>query len=228
MGCLDAKPVKAHGFRQAFWGGTALSLWLALGGAEAQERTPPVLRPGHLDLRLEGAASLLPLSLEAGATVEVGVLPIATGTLALGAQLSGNLCALACWVPNLFSERDTSRWELSAVGRLGYHFSLADRNYSKVDLFGFVLGGVTQPRTTVTAPTYRFEGRGRGAVFGLGMGGNYFPSSRFFLGGEARLRFSTGTSELTLTRGTHAFTDDERQWFRLGLSTAFFVGVRLF
>ncbi|WP_095976064.1 hypothetical protein [Melittangium boletus] len=201
---------------------------MALGGAEAQERTPPVLRPGQVDLRLEGAASLLPLSLEAGATVEIGVLRVATGTLALGGEFSGNLCALACWVPNLFSERDTSRWELSAVGRLGYHFALSGRNYDKVDLFGFVLGGVTEPRTTVTTPTYRFEGRGRGAVFGLGLGGNYVPSSRFFLGGEARLRFSTGASELTLTRGTHAFTDDERRWFRFGLATAFFVGVRLF
>lgn len=203
--------------------------WLvASGAAEAQERPPPLLRPGNVDLRVEGAASLLPLSLEAGATVEVGVLPIATGTLSLGAELSGNLCALACWVPNLFQERDTSRWDLSAVGRLGYHFSLANRNYSRADLFGFVLGGVMEPRITVTAPTYRFEGRGRGAVLGLGMGGNYFPSSRFFVGGEARLRFSTGTYALTLTQGTYEFTDDERRWIRLGLSTAFFVGVRLF
>ena len=201
---------------------------LAHGAAEAQERPPPLLRPGNVDLRLEGAASLLPLSLEAGATVEVGVLPIATGTLSLGAELGGNLCALACWVPNLFLERDTSRWDLSAVGRLGYHFTLANRNYSRADLFGFVLGGVMEPRSTVTAPAYRFEGRGRGAFLGLGLGGNYFPSSRFFVGGEARLRFSTGTYALTLTQGTYEFTDDERRWIRLGLSTAFFVGVRLF
>ncbi|MCY1075272.1 hypothetical protein [Archangium lansingense] len=202
---------------------------LASGGAAAQERPPPLLRPGNVDLRVEGAASLLPLSLEAGATVDVGVLPLATGTLSLGAELSGNLCALACWVPNLFLDRDTSRWELSAVGRLGYHFTLANRNYSKVDLFGVLLGGVLEPHTTVTTPAYRFEGRGRGPVFGLGIGGNYFPSSsRLFVGGEARLRFSTGAYEFTLSRGTHEFTDDERRWVRLGLSTAFFVGVRLF
>ena len=188
-----------------------LLAWLAVasGGAEAQEQPRPLLRPGNVDLRVEGAASLLPLS--------------------LGAALSANLCALACWVPNLFLARDTSRWDLSATGRLGYHFTLANRNYSKVDLFGVLLGGVIQPRTTVSAPSYRFEGRGQGAVLGLGVGGNFFPSaSRFFLGGEARLRFSTGTYELTLTRGTYDFTEEERRWVRLGLSTAFFVGVRLF
>jgi len=204
--------------------------WLGMvpGAAEAQEPPRPLLRPGNLDLRVEGAASLLPLSLEAGATVEVGVLPIATGTLSLGAELSANLCALACWVPNLFLERDTSRWDLSATGRLGYHFTLANRNYSRFDLFAFVLGGVMEPRTTVTTPSYRYEGRGRGAVLGLGAGGNYFPSSRFFLGAEARLRFSTGTYELTLTRGSYDFTEEDRRWLRFGLSTAFFVGVRLF
>jgi hypothetical protein len=205
--------------------------WLVVapGAAGAQELSRPLLRPGNVDLRVEGAASLLPLSLEAGATVEAGVLPLATGTLSLGAELSANLCALACWVPNLFSERDTSRWDLSAVGRLGYHFTVANRNYSRMDLFGVLLGGVLEPRTTVTAPGYRFEGRGRGAVLGLGMGGNYFPSSsRFFLGFEARLRFSTGAYALTLTRGTYGFTDDDRRWLRLGLSTAFFVGLRLF
>ncbi|HYO67967.1 MAG TPA: hypothetical protein VEU33_18010 [Archangium sp.] len=209
---------------------------LLLGGlavapclASAQELPRPLMRPGNVDLRVEAAASLLPLSVEAGATVDVGVLPISTGMLSLGAELDANLCALACWVPNLISERDTSRWDLSAVGRLGYHFTLANRNYSRVDLFGVLLGGVLQPRTTVTAPGYRFEGRGRGAVLGLGLGGNYFPSaSRFFLGFEARLRFSTGTYALTLTRGTYDFTDEDRRWLRLGLSTAFFVGVRLF
>ncbi|WPB74850.1 hypothetical protein KYC5002_38380 [Archangium violaceum] len=205
--------------------------WLVMapGVAGAEEVPPPLLRPGNVDLRVEAAASLLPLSLEAGATVEAGVLPIAAGTLSLGAELGANLCALACWVPNLFSERDTSRWDLSLVGRLGYHFTLANRNYSRVDLFGVLLGGVLEPHTTVTTPGYRFEGRGRGAILGLGMGGNYFPSaSRFFLGFEARLRFSAGTYALTLTRGTYDFTDDDRRWLQLGLSTAFFVGVRLF
>ena len=218
------RPARSHLRALLLLGG----LGMASGAAEAQEQPRSLLRPGNVDLRVEGAASLLPLSLEAGATVEVGVLPIATGTLSLGAELSANLCALACWVPNLVFERDTSRWDLSATGRLGYHFTLADRNYSKVDLFGVLLGGVVHPRTTVTAPGYRFEGRGQGAVLGLGVGGNYFPSSRFFLGGEARLRFSTGTYELTLTRGSYDFTEDDRRWLRFGLSTAFFVGVRLF
>ncbi|MFY0525088.1 hypothetical protein ACN28I_18740 [Archangium gephyra] len=217
-------PARSHLRALLLLGGLAV----ASGAAEAQEQPRPLLRPGNVDLRVEGAASLLPLSLEAGATVEVGVLPIATGTLSLGVELSANLCALACWIPNLFLERDTSRWDLSAAGRLGYHFTLANRHYSRFDLFTFVLGGVMEPRTTVTTPSYRYEGRGRGAVFGLGVGGNYFPSSRFFLGAEARLRFSTGTYDLTLTRGTYDFTPGDLRWLRLGLSTAFFVGVRLF
>ena len=196
--------------------------------ATATAESPPLLRPGQVDLRLLGAASLLPLFLEGGAIAEVGVLPLGPGTLSLGAELSVNLCALACWVPNLFSDRDVSRRDVHAVGRLGYHFSSPDRNYRKVDLYGVLLAGVMEAHTTLTAPDYAFEGRGRPLAFGLGVGGNYFPSSHFFVGGEARLRFSSGAYELSLTRGTYEFTREDRRIFRLGLSTAFFVGVRLF
>jgi hypothetical protein len=209
--------------------------WLVAAPAEARDATAgtseeprPLPRPGQVDLRLLGAASLLPLSLEAGASAEVGVLPLGPGTLSLGAELSVNQCALACWVPNLFTERDVSRRDIHALGRLGYHFGSADRNYRKVDLYGVLLAGVMEARTTLTAPDYAFEGRGRPLAFGLGVGGNYFPSSRFFVGGEARLRFASSSYELSPTRGTYAFTWDDRRLFRLGLSTAFFVGVRLF
>jgi hypothetical protein len=158
----------------------------------------------------------------------VGVLPLGPGTLSLGAELSVNLCALACWVPNLFSDQDTLRHDVHVVGRLGYHFSSPDRNYGKVDLYGVLLAGVMEARTNLTAPDYAFEGRGRPLVFGLGVGGNYFPSSHVFVGAEARLRFSSGAYELSLTRGAYEFTREDRRIFRLGLSTAFFVGVRLF
>jgi hypothetical protein len=209
---------------------------LLLGGltaapALAQADEPrPLMHPGHLDLRLEGAASLLPLSLEAGAAVDLGVLRVGPGTLSVGAEFDVNQCALACWVPNLFTQRDVSRRDFYGVGRLGYHFTLANRNYREVDLYGVLLGGVMETRTTLTAPDYAYAGKGRAPAFGLGLGGHYFPSrsSRFFVGGEARLRFSTGSSELTLTRGTYAFTQEDRRWTRLGLSTAFFLGVRLF
>jgi hypothetical protein len=207
------------------------SLALLSGVAAAHEPPPPpLMRLGNLDLRLDGAASVLPLSVEAGATLEVGVLPLGPGTLSLGAEASVNQCALACWVPNLFSERDVSRTDFYAFGRLGYHFTVADRNYRKVDLYGFVLAGGMEVRTTLTASDYRYEGRDRSPAFGLGIGGNYFPTpgSRFFLGGEARVRFGTGSFALTLTRGSYEFTEDDRRWVRLGLSTAFFAGVRLF
>ncbi|HEX8824089.1 MAG TPA: hypothetical protein VF794_29485 [Archangium sp.] len=211
----------------ALFHGWSLAL-LAASGVSEEPR--PLMRPGNLDLRLDGAASLLPLSLEAGATLEVGVLPIGPGTLSLGAEASVNQCALACWVPNLFSERDVSRRDFYAVGRLGYHFTVADRNYRKVDLYGFLLAGAMEVHTSQTAPDYRYEGRSRSPAFGLGIGGNSFPTagSRFFLGGEARVRFGTGAFDLTLTRGAYDFTEKDRRWLRLGLSTAFFVGVRLF
>jgi hypothetical protein len=161
--------------------------------------------------------------------VELGVLPIGPGTLSIGAELGINQCALACWVPNLFTERDVSRGDIHVLGRLGFHFTLADRNYRQVDLYGVLLAGVMEARTTLTAPDYRYEGRDRAPAFGVGLGGNYFPSasSRFFVGGEARLRFSAGAYDLTPTRGTYEPTQDDRRWVRLGLSTAFFAGVRL-
>lgn len=228
-----SRPARLHGRSLLLLG------WLAAAPAwaEAEETTPaapteprPLMRWGNLDLRLDGAASLLPLSVEAGATMDLGVLPIGPGTLSLGAELSVNQCALACWVPNHFSERDTSRRDFYAFARLGYHFTLADRNYRKVDLYGFLLLGGMETRTTLSDPGYRYEGRGRSPAFGLGIGGNYFPTagSRFFVGGEARVRFGTGSYALSLTQGAYEFTEDDRRWTRLGLSTAFFVGARLF
>ncbi len=228
-----SRPALLHGRNALLLG------WLAAAPAwaEAEETTPaapmeprPLMRWGNLDLRLDGAASLLPLSLEAGATLDLGVLPLGPGTLSLGAELSVNQCALACWVPNLFSERDTSRRDFYAFVRLGYHFTVANRNYRKVDLQGFLLLGGMETRTTQSAPDYRYEGRDRSPAFGLGVGGNYFPTdgSRFFVGGEARVRFGTGTYALSLTQGTYTFTEEDRSWTRLGLSTAFFVGFRLF
>ncbi len=226
-------PARLHGWSLLLLG------WLAAAPAWAEDPEPPTAPPteprplmrwGNLDLRLEGAASLLPLSVEAGAAVDLGVLPLGPGTLSLGAELSVNQCALACWVPNLFSERDTSRRDFYAFGRLGYHFTLADRNYRKVDLHGFLLLGGMETRTTRSTPDYDYEARDRSPAFGLGIGGNYFPTvgSRFFVGGEARVRFGTGAHALRLTRGTYEFTEDDRRWTRLGLSTAFFVGIRLF
>jgi len=217
----------------ALFRGWSFVLYAGLATAPAsaaESQGPPLMRPGNIDARLDGALSVLPLSVEAGATLDVGVLPLGSGTLSLGAEASVNQCALACWVPNLFSERDTSRRDFYAVGRLGYHFTVADRNYRKVDLYGFVLAGGMEVHTTVTAPDYRYQGRDRGPAFGVGIGGNSFPTadSRVFLGGEARVRFGMGAFDLTLTRGTYEFTQEDRRWLRLGLSTAFFVGIRLF
>lgn len=209
----------------------ALLAVLLLSGMAAtpEDSEPhPLLHPGGVDLRVEGAVSLPLLYVQTGATVDVGVLPLGPGTLALGVELGFNLCATACWVPNLVLERHVSRYDLSALGRLGYHFTVDDRNYRRVDFHGVLAGGVMEARTTFTGPDYRVEGRGRGPSVSLGLGGNYFPRSRFFVGAEVQLHFATGLYALDVTRGTYVPTDEDRRWIQLGLGSTFFLGFRLF
>ncbi|MFL5354858.1 hypothetical protein [Archangium sp.] len=203
---------------------------LAAAPAMAQEAPEPsrLMRPGHLDLRLEGGLGFLPPAGEAGASTELGVVTIGPGTLSAGAQLGFRQCLLACSVSSVLAQQRVSNLDLYALGRLGYHFSLEGKNQDRVDLYGVLLGGVMEARTTRSAPEFRYEGRGRGPAVGVGVGGSYFLSSRFFVGAEARLRFATGSYALTLTRGTYTFTPDDSHWVRLGPSTVLFAGARLF
>jgi hypothetical protein len=195
--------------------------------AQAQD-TSRLMRPGHLDVHAEGGLSFIPPSFEAGASTELGVAAVGPGTLSVGAQLGLRQCLLACSLSGLLAQQRVSHRDVHALGRLGYHFTLEGKGQEKVDLYGVLLGGVMEARTTLRAPEYRYEGRGRGPAFGLGVGGNYFLSSRFFVGCEARLRLAFGAYDLTLTRGSYTFTEEDRHWARLGLGTVLFAGARLF
>lgn len=205
---------------------------LLLGGlwaASVQAReVSPGMRPGQLDLRAGGGLSLFAPSVEAGATLEGGVLALGPGTLSVGAQLDLQQCLLACSLPGLLAAQQVTLQDVYALGRLGYHVRLEGRSRGPVDLYGVLLGGVVRARTVRVTPDYHLEGRGRAPAMGVGLGGNYFLSERFFVGGEARLRFATGTYELSLTQGSYAFTPEDRHWLRLAPSTVLFAGVRLF
>jgi hypothetical protein len=202
-----------------------LGLLLAAPG---DSEPSPLLRPGNLDLRLNvgGVGSFT--SLEAGATVDLGLLRLGSGTLSLGAEVSVSQCLLSCWVPNLLTEEDDWQRDLYALGRLGYHFRLSNRNYRKVDVHAVLVAGVDEARTWVDAEGYAFEGKGLGPAFGAGVGGKYFLSSRVFIGAEARLRFAFGTYALRVTRGSYVFREDDQRWTRFGVNTLFFAGLRLF
>lgn len=195
-----------------------LPVWFAAtpGTASAQD-FHALLHPGNLDLRIGGGASLLPPSVEAGISTELGVVRIGDGTLSIGAELGIQQCVLACSLRDLFDLRTVSTRDLHALGRLGYHFILGARNDNRVELSGFLLAGVMEARTTETSPDNHYEGRGRGPAFGLGVSGSYFLSPRLFVGGEARLRFASGS-----------YDDDGRHWVRGGLSTLLLAGIRLF
>jgi hypothetical protein len=212
--------------RKLLW---TLLLAVPAEASARQESSPsPLLRPGQVDFRLDVAALGLLTSLEGGAVLGLGVLPLGPGTLAMGSEVRASVCALACWVPRLFQEEATARWEGSLLGRLAYHVPLDNRNYRQVDTYAVLLAGVTESRVSVSAPGYRYEGQGRGPSFGLGVGGHYLPSPRFFIGAEARLRVAWGDHALALTRGAYEFRPEDRRWSRFGVNTVFFVGIRLF
>ncbi|ATB34857.1 hypothetical protein CYFUS_000264 [Cystobacter fuscus] len=187
-----------------------------------------LMRPGQLDVHAEGGLSFIPPSFEAGASTDVGVVGLGPGTLSVGAQLGLRQCLLACALSGVLAQERISTRDVHVLGRLGFHFTWPGKSQGTVDLQVVLLGGVMEARILRDAPEFRYEGRGRGLAFGLGVGGNYFLSPRFFVGCEARLRFASGLYDLSLARGSYVFTPEDRQWVRLGLGTVLFAGVRLF
>ncbi|EPX64377.1 hypothetical protein D187_005511 [Cystobacter fuscus DSM 2262] len=208
--------------------GLLLLVWLVAPSSALAQEPSRLMRPGQLDVHAEGGLSFIPPSFEAGASTEVGVVGLGPGTLSVGAQLGLRQCLLACSLSGVLALERVSTRDVHVLGRLGYHFTWPGKSQGKVDLQGALLGGVMEARILRDAPEFRYEGRGRGLAFGLAVGGNYFLSSRFFVGCEARLRFASGLYALSLTRGSYAFTQEDRQWVRLGLGTVFSAGVRLF
>ncbi len=187
-----------------------------------------LLRPGGVDLRASVSAQGLLSSVEAGVAAEVGVVPLGAATLSLGAEAGGSRCLLSCVVEDVGTEQRTSRWGLSLLGRLGYHFSWEDRNYRRVDLSAVLLAGVRDSWVGVSTPEREEVRRNRAPEVGLGVGGSYFPTERVFVGAEARLRVVLREPEpLRLRLGPLDFGEAPGWLGLLGLQTVFFVGLRL-
>jgi hypothetical protein len=196
--------------------------------------TPPsrLLQPMNVDLRLSGDTNLFLLYVDAGLGVDVGLLPMGPGTLAVGGELNAGTCLVFCLVLNGLT--GFSWWDryLNPMGRVSFHFqppAKQARQLEKVDLYAVVMAGpVLIERGAESADrSVSFVGTDTSLAVGLGVGANYFLSGPLFVGGELRARYAAGRYAWTVRAGQYQLSDSESTWSLSGVNLRFFAGLRL-
>ncbi len=197
--------------------------------------TGRTMRLGNLDLRANFNADILLTFVNAGIGVDVGVLPLGPGVLALGGEIEAGACVTFCLGFNLLTGWDLSTRYLSPHARVTYHFTPPAKSPSlqKVDFYGLAFGGITYNTAGLSgdAGDQRFEYTGVdiGPSLGLGAGAKYFfkEDSGLFLGAEGRLRWSAGTYAWTARVGSVAISDTQSFWSLSGFNVQLFAGIRI-
>ncbi|RKH05880.1 hypothetical protein D7V97_23285, partial [Corallococcus sp. CA053C] len=189
--------------------------------------------PGDLDLRVHLTTDILVAFVEFGVAADLGVAPIGPGTLAVGAELNLGLCVTACGLVGALTGFDISDRYITPHARLTYHFlpPAMRKRPTELDLYGLFLAGVTLSTQTITGTvqgvSVDYQGTGAGLSLGVGAGAKLFFKERFFVGGEARLRYARGTYDYEEEVGGSVFSGVDEDWSQSGLSLLVFAGLRL-
>ncbi|WNG36128.1 hypothetical protein F0U61_22500 [Archangium violaceum] len=226
-----------------------LGVLLATTSARAQEAqalaTEPQMEPtaprmnrlqdvGDIDARVMLNADIVLAFVDLGVGLDVGVLRLGPGVLALGGEFEAGACVSPCIALNLATGWSFSHLFYSPHARATYHLLPSQSSgMEKVDLYGLVLAGLTLTTTRVTgagsgsSTDFDYAGSDVGPSLGLGVGGKYFFQDNFFLGAEGRLRYSAGEYTYTLRSGDVTLSDSQSTWSLSGFNVQFFVGLRL-
>ena len=197
--------------------------------------TGRTMRPGHLDLRANFNADILLAFVNAGVSVDVGLLPLGPGVLAVGGELEAGACVTFCLGFKLLTGWDLSTRYLSPHARLTYHFTPPAKSPSlqKVDFYGLAFGGITYNTAGLSGDAgndrFEYSGADIGPSLGVGAGAKYFfkEDSGLFLGAEGRLRWSAGTYAWTARYGSVAISDTQSFWSLSGFNIQLFGGLRI-
>lgn len=189
--------------------------------------------PGDIDARITLNADILLAFVNVGVGADVGVMKLGPGVLALGGEFEVGACVSFCLLLDALSGWKFSDLYLAPHVRASYHFLPAHTHSSgleKVDLYGLVFAGLTIATTRVTGSAnsadFEYVGSSVGPSLGLGVGGKYFIKDPFFLGAEARVRYSAGTYSYTARYGNVSLSDTESTWSLSGLNIQLFGGMR--
>jgi hypothetical protein len=188
---------------------------------------------GDIDIRGTFNADILLAFVNLGAAVDVGVLPLGPGVLAVGGEMEFGTCLTFCAALSLATGWNYSNVFYSPHARATYHFTPgSSSSLSKVDVYGLAFAGITYTTTRVTNGsnsgfTFDYSGSDVGPSVGAGIGAKYFLQERFFAGAEARLRWAAGTYTYTVKSGDVTITDSQSGWSMSGLNVQLFAGIRI-
>jgi hypothetical protein len=206
----------------------------ASDGAAPENRRGRIQAPGQIDVQANFNADVLLIFANAGVGVDVGVLPLGPGVLALGGELEAGACITLCLGFKLATGWDLSTRYLSPHARVTYHFAPPGNSPSlqKLDVYGLAFAGITYSTASVggTVGNDRFETRGTdlGPSLGVGAGAKYFlmEDSGLFVGAEGRVRWAAGTYTWTASYGNVSISDSQSHWSLSGLNVQLFGGIR--
>ncbi|QRK05568.1 hypothetical protein JQX13_36245 [Archangium violaceum] len=183
---------------------------------------------GDIDARVMANADIVLAFVDLGVGLDVGVLRLGPGVLALGGEFEAGACVSPCIALNLATGWSFSHLFYSPHARATYHLLPSQSpGMEKVDLYGLVLAGLTLTTTRVTGTDFDYAGSDVGPSVGLGVGGKYFFQDDFFLGAEGRLRYSAGEYTYSLRSGNVTLSDSQSSWSLSGFNVQFFAGLRL-
>lgn len=187
------------------------------------------LAPKQIDLRATLNTGLLFHYIGVGASADVGVVRAGPGTIALGGGIEHDFCASTCWtfsgaVPMEFSQRQV--WPNA---RASYHLGVT--NAKNLDFYPVVALGPVFARSTVEVGGGLSRYTGTDTTLGVSMGAglSWFIDKRWFVGGEAKIRYAAGTYDYALSSGSARTFDRgaSENWSLNGIDGTIVVGARL-
>ena len=187
-----------------------------------------LLPPGSMDLRLGALTDILLSRASAVLVVDRGVAPMGPGALALGLELAGGKCLLACGRvgPDLVVDRLTA----APAVRVTYHFTIEGHapNIAATGFYALLLGGAALDFVEEQTQGGRVHATTYSPFVSAGLGTTYFPgnSDEIFAGGEARVTYMPRFTPLSVDP-PQALLEPRSVAPLPGLSLIFFMGVRL-
>ena len=183
-----------------------------------------VIEPLQVDVRGVAYADVILTRLGAGASIDIGVVPVGRTTIAIGGGFEYVACGTVCWFYSTISDETFSQYMLAPHARLTWHFPTA----KDLDVYALVAGGPTFATSKLDFGNAVY--RGKDDSFGLmaGMGINIFVAGPLFFGAEGRGRYARGTYTYSLESGNERTFDRTivGGWHLIGVEALFAIGLR--